>query len=1597
MIKFKNVAGQSFLAVGTIQRKSALNGEKSLIGTIYDGDDVLNKIDKGWSLEFGDEPYVITYFERNDNDNTVSFDAIHRFFWNTAKSVLYTSTSGSHTVKWYLDQIFSNTGYTYALNYAPTAIGKDNWGMKTKLSLFNDIISSISGEFEINGTLVSIFEKVGTDLSTIVRYGFNLSDMSVENNAAGFVTYGEGFGAYADQQNQKGDRLHVTYTSPLANVYGKLQAEPVDDQRFAIQSNLLNAVKAKVDGSFSVSIKLSLYDLTAAGYPYKMANVGDWLMAIDERLDFKQRIRIISIDDEFSAEGTRISYTVTAGNVGIVQKYQDSNASLATQVNNAMDAANQAVTDANFALIAANGKNTSYYVDSFDILPKTANEGDLGWVQTGDGRVLYIYTKKPDGSFYWEKRIDPEMGEQIAAGVEEAVSTAKSNSDKAIEDNNVLINQTINTVSKQQADNAIQAGDFNNKAQAMADKALADAKSSAATVAQETLNSANDSIAQAKSDITDAYKNADGVISKKVDDTATSIGNTISQNKIDSDGKISTAQSTATQAINAVTTKVSQTVYDQKTGDLTTAVSKAQTTADGAVSTVGNYKTSNDGRVKAAESKIEQNSKDITARVSKTDYDNNNSQLNTRFTKVEATADGASTTVGKLQTAVNNLGQVNQLFNTEFTPDLQGWTLDADKGSNAPYASFVSYGSRGIGFNTANADANTFASLSQTVILPSTRLSTDVMSLSWRVNTRRMDNYCHILLAWQDDKGTKVADYTMGNWNDSTLNNYNVLKWENISIPIDAKQVDIRFETREGTNAYIFQPMVSFTDTIGDYVPGNYNNNAALAQVKITADGVSSIVSNPTTGLSTRVQTAEGALSKVQGTDIPALQNATFWQPYSSLNFNDYTKQGSFFFNTTAAKTNGPTTSNGWLYLIVEQGTSDSTRIKQTAWYDGVTEAKITYIRTLNSGTWSPWYANDNDSVTTISQTNSDVRQEISDRITGDNNTLQSSKDFTQSTITNYNSGLQSQLTQTSSAFLATVSASNLVLDSSLTDSSFSNSIVNWIPSGSLNWYYSPGISYQGVQSMGYNQTSDSGTYSFVDSQTWSSNSFSGSTLNVSVDVKANAMGGTSTDYLVVMLMEQDNNGKQTQRTDITGTLRVANTSWTNYRNKITVNSASKKFFIRYQMRGNGNVYVARPYVGVQELIAGGYIASTNNNNQTILSLFKDNWSIGINDNIQGIVSGIVGTPTQMSLISKNITLDGNTTVTGDFYALGGNFKNLNASNMTVGTLNGNQVNVTNINANNIVAGTISGANLSINLNTGQVSFQKGRIYSSDYTTDINIDSGYIATSSSTTKAILRQGRLQLVDPSYIDPNTVPYLDISNLGGGLGNTYTFGALVTGRDNITLSNSANKTPLLSGMIGVEQLAGIFAGRGNDGTWYPTRVGGANRGVIISGGNNTTSDIIGSSPYIFVGVQGDLGTQFGNRILINGELVHIPSAYKHTSSSSANVVVANDGALIRSSSASKYKLDIKNDVDLEDSLKLIDVSLSTWIDKHEHEESGSNERYFGMIAEDLRDVGLEYLVQYGDDNEVEGINYDRVALLLIPLVKKMYEKMKMEKAS
>ncbi|WIE01542.1 gp58-like family protein [Latilactobacillus curvatus] len=331
----------------------------------------------------------------------------------------------------------------------------------------------------------------------------------------------------------------------------------------------------------------------------------------------------------------------------------------------------------------------------------------------------------------------------------------------------------------------------------------------------------------------------------------------------------------------------------------------------------------------------------------------------------------------------------------------------------------------------------------------------------------------------------------------------------------------------------------------------------------------------------------------------------------------------------------------------------------------------------------------------------------------------------------------------------------------------------------------------------------------------------------------------------------------------------------------------------------------------------------------------------------------------------------------------------IKADKITAGTLNAANVNVINMNANNITTGTIKGANLSMNLNTGEVVFQHGRIHSTSNNVDVNIDQGYLSTASSDTRVMLKEGQLQLVQPTIFDNSKDPYLEISNSVGGASFN---GANIIARDYLVLANRANSGEYFTDSIGQEAFAGLAVGKSDHGGWQVTKLGGADRGVIITGGRAfTLSSVLDETPAIRVG---SLDPNRSDRISINGSYVHIPSAYWRTASGSANLMVAQDGALVRSTSASKYKTDIirTNATDYGD--KLLNLPTATWTDiaetkRYRDDPTTQPEptRNFGMIAEDLADAGLEMLVVRGADGELEGINYDRIGPALIPVIAKL----------
>lgn len=120
---------------------------------------------------------------------------------------------------------------------------------------------------------------------------------------------------------------------------------------------------------------------------------------------------------------------------------------------------------------------------------------------------------------------------------------------------------------------------------------------------------------------------------------------------------------------------------------------------------------------------------------------------------------------------------------------------------------------------------------------------------------------------------------------------------------------------------------------------------------------------------------------------------------------------------------------------------------------------------------------------------------------------------------------------------------------------------------------------------------------------------------------------------------------------------------------------------------------------------------------------------------------------------------------------------------------------------------------------------------------------------------------------------------------------------------------------------------------------------------------------------------------------GLFLQSDAVYYRTTSTNANVAIMdNDQTLRRSTSARKYKADIKKS-DINPYL-LLEIEPKSWIDKAEQIEGKVQRRYYGLIADDVDAVGLGDYVTY-DNGEVDALMYDRLWTLLIPIVKDLKE--------
>lgn len=645
MTTFLDHKDNEYEAQTVIKATNAVNGERSLTGTIYTNEEVLNKIDKGWKIKFQDEFYRVIFAKPIDTGNKiqVDFDAVHQFFYDFDKSSVHSQLpDGSHTFLTYLDFIFSGSGYTYNLEVTVNALNKQSFGYKSRLDLFNDIVKSSGIEFFVSGKVVRILQKTGTDLSTIVRKNFNMNELGIEKKINDFVTYQKGFGAWNNKDDHSKGRLEVEYISPLASEYGIIEAEPLVDERYTNADSLLASLKQNVDSSYSISVQIDMEDLTKAGYQYTQPVAGDYIMAINETVGFKEKIRIVSFTSEYDVTGKLISHKVTCNDIGTVKKQSNVVNRLSGQLNSNETKLIEIESTAKEALVSADGKNTNYYGTEMPV------DSPKGTLKTGD--LLFLTVGDTTKQYYWngaEWIINPFSND--IDFVKKDINDKISEVNAAIKDGDDALNQKYDEIVAK----TISHDTLISQAQSTADSAKADATTAMSNIASESQK------------LTEQIN----AVSKTEGDHYTATNQTLTQ----LDGTVKGLQTDYTALVNK-DNEITQTLtnYKQTIDQNTASITENKQTVDGTLSSLQTQVTQNkndiatkasqltvnnlSGRMSSAETTITQNANEISTRLSQTNIESLITSKATVITdnKVKETSDSFSREITRVEGLVGD-------------------------------------------------------------------------------------------------------------------------------------------------------------------------------------------------------------------------------------------------------------------------------------------------------------------------------------------------------------------------------------------------------------------------------------------------------------------------------------------------------------------------------------------------------------------------------------------------------------------------------------------------------------------------------------------------------------------------------------------------------------------------------------------------------------------------------------------------------------------------------------------------------------------------------------------------------------------------------
>ncbi|MFT9269694.1 MAG: phage tail spike protein [Liquorilactobacillus nagelii] len=520
----------------------------------------------------------------------------------------------------------------------------------------NSFVNRWGGEIKRDGFNIRMFKQRGSDNGVQIRWRKNLSSYNVKWDDTTVVTRIRPVG-------YNGLTLPELYVdSPKLANYGdpiikevKYESIKVADENSSSDDNAYKtideayaALRESAAKEFSenhlddptVTADVSMISLKNTREYTDVAELEtikpwDTIQLINERDNVDIQMRLNSYKyNPLNHEFTELKF------VSVNQSLTSGNTSLSTVING-LSSTVQSVSDtANQAQIAANGKNAinrGAEDPNHLTFNGTLTDGDIYYRQNGDKKEMWIYSAK-------DKAWKLEVGDMTAQEIADEVAQGKKDADQMRADTDARFEKAEKNIADIKIDMSKTEDDLKS----------VDAKFDSKT---DTLNQ---SIVQAKSDISDQVdqlktvkSTADSAL-KKANGNDSSIS-TINQNIDKINGKFDlTATKTDIDTVNKKYTQ-QQAQIDANTKGITLKASQDS------VNTLSQTVTSNSSSLSVLSNEVKQ-------KTSKTDFDTLTGRVTNAEQKIDATAEGVTSTVSKvegLQTQVDNSAVgTNLLINT---------------------------------------------------------------------------------------------------------------------------------------------------------------------------------------------------------------------------------------------------------------------------------------------------------------------------------------------------------------------------------------------------------------------------------------------------------------------------------------------------------------------------------------------------------------------------------------------------------------------------------------------------------------------------------------------------------------------------------------------------------------------------------------------------------------------------------------------------------------------------------------------------------------------------------------------------------------------